>query len=123
MNTVLNSIGRILWSIPFLMFGIGHFQNAPMMQGMVPTYVPGGIVWVYITGTCMILAVIAINIRKQDRLAALLAALLLITIAVTVQFPGLSSADANVKMMSFMGFVKDLGLAGGALCIASTAKN
>jgi putative oxidoreductase len=122
MNKILDSAGRILWSLPFLMFGIGHFQNATMMAGMVPGYFGPGILWIYLTGACMVLAVVAINFRQKDRLAALLAALLLIIIAVTVQFPNMSSADPNTKMMGFMGFFKDLGLAGGALVIAASSK-
>ena len=122
MNKVLSIAGRLLWSVPFLLFGLNHFKMADQMAGMVPSYIPGGVFWIYLTGTAMVLAVIAINFRIKDRLAALLAALLLIIIVITVQLPGLSSPDANMKMMSFMGFVKDLGLAGGALLIAAASK-
>ena len=122
MNKIIDIAGRALWSLPFFMFGMGHFQNAAGMAGMVPAWVPGGIFWVYLTGAAMIAAVVAINLRKQDRLAALGAALLLVTIAVTVHFPNMQSADANMKMMGFMGFFKDLGLAGGALLIAANSK-
>jgi uncharacterized membrane protein len=123
MNKIIEIAGRALWSLPFFMFGMGHFQNAQGMAGMVPSYIPGGIFWVYLTGAAMIAAVVAINIRKQDKLAALLAALLLVVIAVTVHMPGMGAEDQNMKMMAFMGFFKDLGLAGGALAIAALSKD
>jgi uncharacterized membrane protein YphA (DoxX/SURF4 family) len=122
MNKIFEAVGRILWSIPFLMFGIGHIRNADMMGSMVPSYFGPGILWSYIVGACMIAAVAAINFRQKDRLAALLAALLLIIIATTIHLPHMSSPDANLKMQGMMGLFKDLGLAGGALLIAASAQ-
>jgi putative oxidoreductase len=122
MNAIVGTVGRILWSLPFLIFGIGHLSNATQMAGMVPAWVPGGVIWVYITGLAMILAAAAINFRKMDRQAALLAALLLVIYAVTIHLPNMMSADPNLKMMGFSMFFKDLGLAGGALILASYTK-
>jgi uncharacterized membrane protein YphA (DoxX/SURF4 family) len=129
MNKPINVVARLLLSLPFAVFGLFHLMNAPMMAGMVPAYVPGGVLWVYITGAAMLLAVVSFNIRRHDRLAGLLLALLLFSFAFTVQLPGMlkpaAATDALAqayKMAAMAGFFKDLGLAGGALLIASTSK-
>jgi uncharacterized membrane protein len=123
MDKIYSTLARILLALPLLAFGAGHFMNGPAMAGMVPAWLPGGVLWVYLTGAGLILAAVAINIRKADKIAALLLALLLVSFAVTVHFPNLQSADQNLKMMGMMGFFKDLGLAGGALAVAALPKS
>jgi putative oxidoreductase len=129
MNKITGFLARILISLPLLVFGLFHVANAPMMAGMVPPYVPGGVAWVYITGVAMILAAIAFITGKQARLAGFLTALLLTVFVVTVQLPGMTKAvDATdavgnaYKMAAFAGFFKDLGLVGASLLIASISK-
>ena len=54
MNFLTSTLGRALLSLPFFAFGIGHFANAGAMAGMVPSYVPGGVLWVYLTGAALL---------------------------------------------------------------------
>ncbi len=129
MNFLTSTLGRALLSLPFFAFGIGHFANAGAMAGMVPSYVPGGVLWVYLTGAALLAAGLSFNIRKFDRLAGLLAALLMVVFAVTVHLPGMTKAVdpadtlANAfKMMSTGNFFKDLALAGGSLLLAGSSK-
>jgi hypothetical protein len=44
----LTNLGKYLFLVPFLMFGINHFTKADMMSGMVPSFIPGGAIWVYV---------------------------------------------------------------------------
>jgi putative oxidoreductase len=129
MNKITNLVARILISLPLLVFGLGHLGKAQQMAGMVPAYVPGGILWIYITGAALILAAVAFVTGKEARLAGFLAALLLLTFVLTIQLPGMTKAvepsdavGAAYKMAAFTGFFKDLGLAGAALLISATAK-
>lgn len=108
-------IGRVLFMLPFLVLGFGHFMNADAMSGMVPTWVPGGIFWVYLTGAFNIAAAIAIVSGFKARLAGILLGVLLITYALTIHLAGVMSAtDEGMKMMAMSNMLKDLGLAGGA---------
>ena len=120
MDKVLNLVGRILYSVPFVLFGLGHLMNPGQMAGMVPSYIPGGVVWVYVTGAAMILAAVAIITGIQARLACFGLSLLLLIYILTIHLPGMS--DPNVKMMATMMLFKDTGLLGGALVIASVSK-
>lgn len=117
----LNLAGRILYAIPFLVFGIMHLMNAQQMAGMVPSFLPGGVFWIYLTGLVMIVAAIGILSGKQTRNTSLLLAILLIIYIIFVHVPGLGNPDQMMKQMAMMSLLKDTGLAGGALVIAAGA--
>ncbi len=114
MNILTTTVARILFALPFIGFGIGHLMNASMMVGMVP--IPGGIIWIYITGTAMILAGIAAITKFQGKIAMLLLALLLLIYIATIQIPMMMKPDT--MMMGMMGLYKDTGLMAGALMLA-----
>jgi uncharacterized membrane protein YphA (DoxX/SURF4 family) len=113
MNT-LTTTGRIIYGIPFILFGIGHFINASKMAGYVP--IPGGAIWIYVTGAALVLAGIAAITKFQGQLAMLLLALLLFIFIVTIHIPNLLKPET--MQMGLMGVYKDLGLMGGALLLA-----
>ncbi len=116
----LGMLGKILFCIPFLAFGLMHLMNANQMAGMVPAYFPGGVLWIYITGLAEILAVVSILSGKQTKLATLLLAVLLIIFVLTVHLP--SVADPVTQQMAMAGLLKDLGLAGAALMLSANSK-
>lgn len=109
----LSLIARILFAIPMAMFGLGHFMQADMMVSMVP--IPGGLLWVYLTGACLLAASVAIITGNLLRLATLLLGVLLLTFAFTVHLPNMLGGDS----MAMVSFMKDLSLAGGSFFIAS----
>jgi uncharacterized membrane protein YphA (DoxX/SURF4 family) len=121
MNLLTGIVGRILFVIPFLAFGVRHLMYASLMAGLVP--IPGGGIWVYVTGVCMIAASLAAITGIQGRNAMLLLALLLIIYVVTIQFPAMMNSDPMMKMGGTVSFYKDLGLAGGALILAGVFHN
>jgi uncharacterized membrane protein len=116
MNALTGITARILFTIPFLGFGVRHLLYANMMAGMVP--LPGGAIWVYITGIAMILASIAAITKIQGKLAMLLLALMLLIFVLAVQLPAMLSSDMAIKMGGTISLYKDLGLMGGALILA-----
>ena len=117
MNSILNISGRVLFVIPFLAFGVRHLMYAGGMAGMVP--IPGGAIWIYVTGAAMILASVAVLTGIQGRLAMLLLTLLLLIYAFSLHLPGMMGSDPAMKMGSTVSFYKDLGLAGAALILAA----
>jgi len=119
MDTLTTTGARILYALPMAIFGLFHFMGADDMAGMVPSFIPGGVFWVYLTGAALILAAVAILIQKKARLACLLLAAMLIVFVLTIHLPGLSE---NMQA-SMPNLLKDLALAGAALGFAGTAKN
>lgn len=114
MNAILK-LGRYLFAIPIAIFGVFHFMNADAMSGMVP--LPGGVVWVYLTGVALILAAVSIIIRKHDRLASFLLGIMLLIFALSIHLP--SVMDGNESSMP--NLLKDIALAGGAFAYGMLA--
>jgi putative oxidoreductase len=119
-NTTLSKVGTIFYALVVGFFGINHFLNGTGMQKMVPSFLPGGVIWVYITGACLVAASIAFLVNKQTRLAGLLLALFLLLIVLTVHLPAvLNAPDNNSRRFPMTNLIKDTGLAAAALLVAS----
>ena len=113
----LTKLGRFLLAVPIVIFGILHFMAADAMAGMVP--LPGGAIWVYVTGIALIAAGVSIIIQKKARLASTLLAVLLLIFVFAIHLTG-ALAGGDSGQMSMMSLLKDLAIAGGALVYAST---
>ena len=111
--------GRILFSLPFLINGIGHFMKTDAIAGMVPEYFPQAHVWAIITGIALVLAAISIITTKMVRMAGLLLGVMLIIFALTIHLPLALSGNAEMSMMGTTNLLKDLGLAGGAFILSA----
>lgn len=114
----LTKLGKFFFAIPFLAFGCMHLMKGGDMAGMIPAWLPGGVLWVYLTGVAQLLFVVSLILGKMDKLASVLLALWLLISVLTIHVPGLSNPDQNMMMMSMKCLLKDLGLMGGALMFA-----
>lgn len=115
MDISTGKVGRILFALPFLVFGLFHFVGAQNMAGMVP--VPGGAFWVYFTGIALIAAAVAVLIGKMGRLASQLLGVLMLVFALTVHLPGVMGGG-DMAQISMVGLLKDISLAGGCFVLA-----
>ena len=115
MNSIVK-YGHFLIAIPIAVFGMFHFLIAKNMVGMVPSWLPGGVFWVYLTGIAHLSAAVAIIIGKYTRLAATLLGLMIIIFALTVYLPKVTDGD----QMAMFQVLKDLVMAGGCWVYAST---
>lgn len=117
-SNIISRIAMIVFALVFVPFGINHLLYANGMAGMVP--IPGGAIWVYITGAGFLLASIAIIINLQVKLACYLLGLMLLTIAISVHLiPFIRGVDAEMHLSQFY---KDMGLATAAFFIGSKSK-
>ncbi len=114
-NATMSRIATIAYAVVIIVFGVTHFASSQDMRNFVPAFVPGGGVWVYITGTLLVAAGLAFLLNRQLRLAGILLAVLLLSFALTIHLPRL--IDGNSSGLGQI--LKDLGLAAGALLIAS----
>lgn len=97
-----------------LIFGVFHFMGANNMAGMVPSYFPGGVIWVYITGAASVLFAVSVIIGKYDKLAAVLLAALMLIYILTLHLPGAIGGD----QASTVSLLKDLIIAAAGLMYA-----
>ena len=119
MNLPAILLGRILLALPFLVFGLLHFSAGAQMAGMVPTWIPGGVLWVYLTGVANVLAAVAFLTGKKVKLAGQLTALMVLGFILTIHLPGVMNAtDDMSRQISMTMLLKDFGLMAGALLLA-----
>lgn len=111
MTSVTTTGARVLFALPFAVFGLLHLMNANAMAGMVP--VPGGVFWIYFTGIALIAGAVGLITKKLGALAALGLAALMIVFVLAVHLPGLG--NPQMAQMAMMGLLKDTALAGAAL--------
>jgi putative oxidoreductase len=117
MKEKLALVARILFAVPFGAFGMSHMFHAPMMAGMLPAWLPGGVFWICLTGLCLILACVAFVTKIQIEKAAICMVALLLVFVFTLHIPAIKSG-AN-RQMAIMNLLKDISLIGGALTYAA----
>ena len=117
MKFVTTTLGRVLFALPFAVFGINHFMFAEAMKAYVP--IPPQVIWVYITGIALILASLSILINKKAKLASLLLGIMLVIFATSVHLRALIGGD----QMAMGQVLKDLSLAGAAFFYSGHAKD
>ena len=112
----LTTIGRILFAIPFAIFGINHFLMLDYYLGMLTAFVPLGAYTIILTGIMLIAASISIITKVLVKFSTLLLAILLFIFIVTIHIPHLF-IDAD-KTITIIALLKDISLMGGSLMIS-----
>lgn len=108
----------VIFAIIMGLFGIYHLFNAENMKSSVPDYVPGGVIWVYLTGVGFILAAIAILIDRYTKLACYMLAGMLLVFIFTIHVPMVVSGETEViKQTGLLMMLKDIGLVMAALLV------
>ena len=108
----LPKVGRFLYAIPMAGFGVLHLMMGEAMAGMVP--IPGGVIWVYITGVALVAAATSIIAGKHAVLATRLLGLMLLIFATSIHLMALLGGD----QAAMSNVLKDTALAGGAFILS-----
>jgi putative oxidoreductase len=111
----LTTIGRILFALPFALFGINHFLMLNYYLGMLTSFVPLGAYTIILTGIMLIAASISIITKVLVKFSTLMLAVLLFIFIVTIHIPHLY-IDAD-KTATIIALLKDISLLGGSLMI------
>ncbi|MBN8587642.1 MAG: DoxX family protein [Rhodothermia bacterium] len=111
-------IGRILFSLPFLLFGVKQLLAAPIIGGVMPKWVPFGLVFVHLAGLCQIAAAISIYTQKHTRLAMTLLSVLLGLYILVIHLPGVIAGGPEA-LKYLWALLKDAGLMGGAILLGA----
>ena len=121
---VVSRVAVIILAVVMIIFGVYHFMQPQNLLVYVPSFMPGGKVWVYLVGLAFILAAIAFITHRMAKLAGYLLAALLFIFVLAVHLPNyLNAGDTDLRQMAFVSILKDTALAAFALYIASNAKN
>jgi len=115
----LHTIGRWMFVIPFIIFGVFHLTSPGQLAPLVPSFFPGsGSFWVVVTGIIFIAAAVGIAFHKYEKEASILLGLQLVIFALTVWAPQISGESAA---FAFPNLLKDTMLAGAAFAFAGLA--
>jgi len=112
----ITTIGRILFAVPFALFGINHFLQTDYYLGMLTSFVPLGAYTIILTGIMLIVASISIITRKFVKFSTIMLAVLLFIFIITIHIPHLLT-DSD-KTVTLIALLKDISLMGGSLMIA-----
>lgn len=110
----IQSLGKWMFALPMLLFGILHFGPLEYSLPYIPSWLPFPAFWVYFAGVGLILFAVSFLLGRKDRLAALLLALELLLFVVLIHIPKLLEGD-------FLGLIatfRDTAMAGAALMFA-----
>lgn len=116
----LGIVGRIMYALVFLVFGIVHFIMAQKLAVAVP-FQGAAVFFVCLVGAAHILAAIAIIINVQVRLACVLLGIMLLIFVFSIHLPALVNASGGFGAIRphLTNLLKDFALAGAAWYIAS----
>ena len=112
----LTTLGRILFALPFAVFGINHFMMMDYYVGMLTSFIPLGAYTIILTGLVLIAVSISIITKKFVRQSTLILAALLLIFILTIHIPHLFSG--NEVPPTLIALMKDISLLGGSLMIA-----
>jgi putative oxidoreductase len=121
---IISRIAIWLLAIIMIVFGIQHFKHPENMLVYVPTYLPGGVIWVYIVGASFILVAIAFIVNRFVSVAGYILAALLFAFVILIHWPNFREAgDAEMRQLALVNLLKDTAIGAFALYIASNTNH
>jgi uncharacterized membrane protein len=111
-------VGRILVSITMVLFGIDHFLYVDFVSPLVPAWMPGHIFWTYFAGAALIASGMAIILKIQLRLAAVLLGLMIFLWLVLLHIPRAIADPYGDKGNELSSVFEALGFSGIVFIIA-----
>ena len=119
---VISRISIYLLSVVMIIFGILHFAHPHDLVNYVPSFMPGGVIWVYFVGAAFILVALAFLTNTMVKAAGYLLAALLIIFILTIHLPNyLNAGDKEMKQVALISLLKDTAIACFALYIGAGA--
>jgi putative oxidoreductase len=112
----LAPVGRILFALPFAVFGINHFLMMDYYMGMLTSFIPKAAFTLILTGIILIAVSISLIVNKFVKLSSIILAVLLFIFIVTIHIPHLINGTETTPTM--IALLKDISLMGGSLMIA-----
>ncbi len=121
---IVSRIAIYILALVMLIFGVQHFRFPNDLLIKVPTFLPGGLIWVYTVGVAFILAAISFMTNKLVKVSAYLLAALLFSFVLLIHIPNfLDTADPEYSRIALTNALKDSAIGAFALYIASNARH
>lgn len=119
---IVSRLAIYLLAVVLFVFGVFHFLHPHDLLVYVPSFIPGGIIWVYFIGAAFIAVSISFITNKMVKVAGYVLAILLIIFILSIHIPNyLNAGDKEMKQMALINLLKDTAIASFALHIAAGA--
>jgi uncharacterized membrane protein len=116
-------LGRLFFAIPMTFFGLEHFLHPDFAPGVplaktMPLWMPGHVIWAYLTGAALIVCGVSILIKRGGRLAATGLGIIFIVLVVFIYFP-MEILHPSIEISGELDYVADtLAMSGAAFLVA-----
>ncbi len=112
------AVANLCFAIPLAIFGAEHFCIANSMIGLVPSYMPWRLFWIYFVGVALIIAALSIATRIQVRWSGLLFGIMMFLFVALIHLPGaVKSGDRIIWTI----VIREMSFAGGGWVLAGIA--
>lgn len=111
-------LGRLLFGISMIIFGVQHFMYAPFLATLVMAWLPAHAFWIYFTGASMVAAGLAITTTVQARLAGTMLGVMFLLWVVLLHAPRVFAQIHNQDELTSL-FVA-LAFSGSSFIFAGT---
>lgn len=109
-------LGRILFAVSLVVFGVQHFLYAGFIATLVPSWIPGHLFWAYSVGVAFVAAALSIATQTKSGLAATWLGIMFLLWVIVLHLPRVAAAPHNGNEWTSL-FVA-LAMSGGAFMLA-----
>lgn len=111
-------LGRLTFAVCLAVFGVQHFMYAPFVATVVPSWIPGALLWTYFTGVAFLAAALGIALNRQARLAAALVGVMLLLWVVVLHAPRVATQLGEGN--EWNSLLVAMALGGGAWALSAS---
>lgn len=109
-------LGRLLFAIALVVFGVQHFLYARFVATLVPSWIPGHLFWAIFVGVAFVAAALSIASQIKGRLAATWLGIMFLLWVLVLHLPRVAASPHNGNEWT-SAFVA-LAMSGGAFLLA-----
>lgn len=119
---VFSRISIYILALVLICIGVYHLIKPDDLLVYVPYFLPGGIKWAYLVGTCFVLVGISFMANYYVKLTSYLLAFLLFFFVLTVHVPNyLNAGMADMRTFALINILNNTAIGAFALHIAAGA--
>ncbi|MGC2161215.1 MAG: DoxX family membrane protein [Silvibacterium sp.] len=115
----LVALALVFFAAPLAAFGAEHLVLGRLMAGMVPSWIPAHVFWIYFVGLGLLAASLSLTFRKCLLWSAPLLALMFFIFVFTMDLPGVVSQPKNRIIWVLM--FRETSFAAGGLALTAFA--
>ena len=112
------ALTNLCFAIPLAVFGAEHLSAGTFMTGMVPSYMPWHLFWVYFVGFALIAASLSMATRVQVRWSGLLFGIMMFLFVAMLHFPGAVASGGRIPWTIVL---REMSFGGGGWVLAGIA--